>query len=274
MVTLSIAIIGLSFYLSIIGSKNIAATSSYKDKVIESKIAANTDSLIILYEKRKNAYIADNEALRKINNDIRTIMAQTPVGYVSIRREYQANIDKNLKLIENNQTEINKIDNQLTQRISELKQNLNQEKTRNKNEDIQNILLFVIIASFCEIIIFAGIYFREWYEYNLYLMHQQKFEKIYLKRDRYRSLLAFIYGDGKLTTGDRVISGLELKRLVADKTNIPNSNRFVEEFLADMDRLNVFTTIGKKRYIASTYTEALNIVENFDDTLRILENMK
>lgn len=272
--TVSATIIGLSFYLSIIGSKNLASTHSYKDKIVETKTATSTDSLTILYEKRKNTYIADNEALRKVNNDLRTTIAQTPVGYVSIRRDYQASIDKNVKLIESNQAEINKIDNQLAQHLAVLKQDLNQAKVINKVENSQNIILFVIIACFCEIIVFAGIYFREWYEYNLFLIHQQKFEKIYQKKDRYRSLLAFVYGDGKLTTGDRVISGLELKQLVADKTNIPNSNKLVDEFLADMDRLNVFTTTGKRRHIASTYAEALNVVENFDDTLRILENMK
>lgn len=193
---------------------------------------------------------------------------------MSIRRDYQSNIDKNTKIINDNQSEINKIDNQLSQRVNELKSGLNSTITNNATEDTKNIVLFIIIAIFAELIIIAGVYFREWYEYNLYIINQQKFEKIYLKKDRYRSLLTFVYNNGKLITGDKVISGLELKELVAEKTNMQNSNKFVDEFLHDMDRLGVFSTVGKRRFIATAYQDAITIVEKFDDTLRILENMK
>lgn len=108
----------------------------------------------------------------------------------------------------------------------------------------------------------------------MYIINHQRFNKIYERKDRYRALIAFIYGEGKLTVGDRVISGLELKELVAEKTNIQSSNKFVDEFLRDMDRLGVFNTEGKRRLIVSTYQEALNIVENYDEALRILENMR
>jgi len=270
----SISIIVLSFYLSIIGSKNLASTSTYKNNVVENKTNVKTDSLSFMFEKRKDVYVVDNEALRKVNNDLRTTLAQTPVGWVSVRRDYQQSIDKNVKLIQDNQVEIDKIDSKLNLNVSELKSDLYQIKGVNRTEDVQNIILFVIIACFCEIIIFAGVYFREFFEYNLFIINQQKFEKIYTKKDRYRSLLTFVYSDGKLTSGDKVISGLELKALVAEKTNIQNSNKFVEEFLSDMDRLGVFSTVGKRRTIAVTYHEAMLVIEGFDDTLRILENMK
>jgi hypothetical protein len=264
----------LSFYLSIIGSKNLASTSTYKDNVIENKTTNITDSLSILYEKKKKTYEDDNTTLRMINNDLRQKLTETPVTYITIRNQYQANIDKNVKIIEINQNEVDKIEDKLSQNVVDLKTNLSEVKNVNKTEDVQNIILFVIVACFCEIIIFAGVYFREWFEYNLFIIHQQKFEKIYTKKDRYRSLLTFVYNDGKLTNGDKVISGLELKELVAEKTNIGNSNKMVEGFLFDMDRLGVFNTVGKRRFIAVTYHEAMNIIESFDDTLRILENMK
>jgi hypothetical protein len=272
--TISVSIIVLSFYLSIIGSKNLASTSTYKDNLVEVKATTTTDSLSIMYERKKKTYEVDNEALRTVNNQLRTTMAETPIGYVSIRKGYQLNIDKNAQIITDNQAEINKIDNQLVQHITEIKSELQQNKSQNSTEDVQNIILFIIIACFCEIIIFAGVYFREWFEYNLFVIHQQKFEKIYTKKDRYHSLLAFIYNEGKLLPGDKVMGGLELKELVAEKTTIQNSNKFVDEFLHDMDRLGVFNTVGKRRMIGCTYNEANTIVENFDEALRILENMK
>lgn len=270
----STVIVLLSFYLSVVGSKNLASTSTFKNTVAEAQIDAKTDSISIVYENKKKIYENDNEALRAVNNELRNTIAETPVGYVTIRKEYQASIDKNTKIIESNQAEINKIDAQLQQKLDEFKSNLYQTKAENKTEDSKSIVLFVVIAIFVEIMIIGGIYFREWYEYNLYVLHQQKFERIYQRKDRYRALLSFVYGDGKLNIGDKVIPGLELKTLVAEKTNIPNSNKLVDEFLQDMDRLGIFATTGKRRYIATPYGEACDIIDRFDDAFRVLENMK
>ena len=126
---------------------------------------------------------------------------------------------------------------------------------------------------FNEIIIIGGIFFREFYEHKIFKINQQKYEKIYLKRDRYRALLQFVYNGGKFTTGDKVISGLDLKALISEKTNIPNSNKFVDDFFRDMTNMEIFVTNGKRREIGKTFDEAMNIVEHFDDTLRILENL-
>ena len=272
--TISAAIVILSFYLSVAGSKNLATTSTIRNNIAETSIDIQKDSLATQYERKKNTYIVDNESLRKSNVELRQNLIATPVTYVSVRRDYQSSIDKNTKIIDGNQNEINRIDDQLKTRIEELKVNLNTTKDGNATEDSKNIVLFVIIAIFVEIMIIGGVYFREWYEYNLYVINQQKFDKIYLKKDRYKALLTFIYNDGKVAVGDKVMGGLELKEVVSEKTNIPNSNKVVEEFLHDMDRLGVFNTIGKRRFIASTYQEAINVIEHFDDTLRILENMK
>jgi hypothetical protein len=272
---ISVAIVALSFYLSLAGSKNLATTSAVKNTVAVTTVDIEKDNLAVTYEAKKKTYEVDNQALRDVNNNLRNTLSQTPVGYVSIRRDYQGNIDKNAKIIETNQAEINKIDEQLKQRVEELKSSLNTTLAGNATEDTKNIILFVIIAIFAELIIVGGVYFREWYEYNLYVINQQKFEKIYQKKDRYRSLLSFVYRDGKLTSGDKVISGIELKEIVAEKTkNIQNSNKFVDDFLKDMDNIGIFSTTGKRRFIASTYSEAQNIIEHFDDAYRALENIK
>ena len=272
--SISVAIVALSFYLSLVGSKNLASTSDTKNTVAVTQVDVQKDSLAVLYERKKRTYEMDNQSLRDVNNELRSTVAQTPVGYVSIRREYQSSIDKNTKIIDNNQGEINKIDEQLKQRVTELKSSLNTTMAGNATEDTKNIILFIIIAIFAELIIIGGVYFREWYEYNLYVINQQRFEKIYQKKDRYRSLLAFVYKGGKVMVGNKVISGLELKEIVAEKTNIENSNKFVDEFLREMDNLGIFSTVGKRRLIAATYAEAQNIIEHFDDAYRALDNIK
>jgi len=271
---ISLTIIALSFYLSISGSKNLATTSFFKNTLVESEISIKTDSLSTIYEKEKRIFENDNENLRNINNDLRQKLTETPFTYRTIRNDYQTSIDKNVKIIAENQTKINEINNTLNFKIKTLNEQLTALKSTNQTEDTKNIFLFVIIVIFNELIIIGGIYFREYFEFTLYEINHQKFEKIYQKKDRYLALLAFVYGDGKLTTGDKVISGLELKTLVAEKTNISNSANLVKNFLQDMDRLGIFATTGKRRYIVAPFHEAKNIVEKFDEAFRVLENMK
>jgi len=67
---------------------------------------------------------------------------------------------------------------------------------------------------------------------------------------------------------------MELKATVTEKANIQNSNKFVEGFLHDMDRLGIFVTVGKRRNIEKTFTEALETINSYDDNYQVLENMK
>lgn len=270
----SIAIVVLSFYLSISGSKNLASTSSIKNAIIQTEVVSKSDSLVSVYDIQKQPYVDDNVSLRAVNTELRQKLADTPLNYPTTRKGYQDNIDSNTELIRENDTKIDEINAELQLRIADYDADFAESKSENQTEDTKNILLFIIIVCFNEILIIGGLYFREYYEYTLYIINQEKFEKMYLRKDRYRALISFIYGEGKLTTGDRIMSGLLLKEAVAEKTNIPNSNKFVDEFLRDMDNMGIFTIHGKRRLINMTFTEALEMVENYDDSYRVLENLK
>ncbi len=267
------SIIALSFYLSIAGAKNLASTSTFKNLTAQREITTVGDSLSIIYESRKKIYEDDNETLRAVNNELRQKLAETPLNYITARKEYQTSIDKNTEIITNNQNEIDKLNNELNTKLSELDVQLSTARITHRTEDTKNIFLFIVIVIFNELIIIGGIYFREYFEHTLYELNKQKFEKIYQKRDRYNSLITFIYGDGKLTTGDQVMPVLQLKEVLASKTTIQNSNKLADEFLRDMDRLGIFVTNGKRRYIGVPYNEALNIIEKYDDAFRVIENM-
>lgn len=271
---ISIIVIVLSFYLSISGSKNLATTSVIKNAIVQTEVQSKTDSLTSVFDTQKQIYVNDNQSLRAINTDLRQKLADTPLNYPTVRKGYQDNINSNTELIRENDIKIDNINTELQLTVAEIKQGFVETKTGNETEDSKNIMLFIVIVCFNEILIIGGLYFREYFEYNLFLINQDKFEKIYQKKDRYKALLTFVYNDGKLTSGDRVMSGMVLKDAVADKTNIQNSNKFVDEFLRDMDRLGIFVTVGKRRNIAASFTEALDTVENYDDNYRVLENMK
>lgn len=268
----SVAIIMLSFYLSLVGSKNLASTSEKTNTLAETEVVTQQDSLTLAYESQKQIYLDDNIELRRVNNELRQTLAETPLNYRTVRNDYQTSIDKNNEVINDNLERIDEIDAKINAVRQELDVKLETTKIENQDADLKNIILFLIIAVFCEVIIVGGVYFREYYEFGLYELHQQKFEKIYQKKDRYKALLTYIYS-GNVNVGDRVISGLALKEIVAEKANIPNSNKMVDEFLHEMDKLGIFTTNGKRRHIAKPYNEAMNIIDDYDDTLRIIENM-
>ena len=271
---LSMSILGISFYLSIIGSKSLASTANIKTNAIELNSNHLIDSLNNVYELKKKPLLLDNENLRSVNNNLRNKLAETPTTYTSIRKEYQNNIDKNVDLINNNVNEINNISDELKNKINNLNNSDIDKIESNKTIDLRNIRLFIIMAIFSELIILLGIYFRDWYEFNLFQINNKKFDKILLKKDRYRSLLSYIYDNGKMTIGNKVPSAILLKEMINEKTQIQNGNKLIDEFLIDMERLKIFTINGKRRIISMNYDEALFLIEDYDSTSRIIENLK
>lgn len=270
----SAVIISLSFYFSLNGAKNFASTSFQKNQNVRTELQAEIDSVRNVYEKRKEPYFTDNQRLRKSNSEIRDKYTETPLNYRTVRKEYQETIDKNTELIEDNQERIDELDKELEQKITNIEQSYQLKTKENRKEETQNIWLFILISTSIEILIIVGVYFREFYEYNIYVANRERLEKVYQKRDRYRALLTYIYREGKAEHGERVIGAQKLIDLVSENTTIPNPKSFVENFFNDMENLGVFVVQGKRRLINATYQEALNIVENFDDALRILRNMK
>lgn len=272
--SVSILIVVLSFYISLYGSKNLGSIGTHKKGVVENQINVEKSRITAKYDEIKKPKLEYMFELTDINKNLNDKLNKTPIGWESIKDGYRNDIRNNDKKIEDTKKELDIIEAESKEEIAKLESKQNSTYSTIESEDLQNIFLFIIIAIISEILIFGGIYFREWYEYKLLIINEQKYEKFYLKRDRYRALAMFIYNDGKVMIGDKVIGGLELKDLVREKTVIPNSNKLVDEFLQDMDKMGVFNTVGKRRYIGKSYQEALLVIENFDDTLRILENMK
>lgn len=77
--TVSVAIVLLSFYLSLVGSKNLASTSTIKNNIATVQVDEQKDSLFVQYERKKKTYEFDNEGLRNVNTELRSTIAQTPV---------------------------------------------------------------------------------------------------------------------------------------------------------------------------------------------------
>lgn len=271
---ISISIIITSFYLSINGSKNLATTTTITTINSDFKLKNDIDSLKNHYNIEKKIFINDNAKLRDINNELRGKLIDTPIEFRTVRNDYQKIINDNVDIIESNNSEIHRLENEYETQVNDLNNKYRHEIIKSKENDAKNILLFIVIVIINELLIIGGLYFREYYEYTAYKINQKKFEKIYLIRDRYKSLIKFIYNNGKSDVGDKVIPTLELKNIINERTTIPNSNRFVEDFFRDMDIMGVFSINGKRRFINKNYDDALNIIDSYDDTYRVLENIR
>lgn len=270
----SAAIVCLSFYLSLNGARNFASTSFQKNQIAEVDLQSQVDSITNQYDNQKAVYLVDNQNLREVTNDLREKLAETPVTYRTIRNEYQTSIDKNIEVINNNQERIDQLNADLSAEIAEIRQSYISATDQNKRDDIKNIWLFILISTSIEVLIIVGVYFREYYEYNLYSTNQERLEKVYQKRDRYRAMLSYIYREGKAQHGERIMAAEKLIDLVAENSTITDPKNFVQNFLRDMENLDIFVVQGKRRLLNASYREALNVIENFDDALRILKNLK
>jgi len=270
----SISIIALSFYFSLNGAMNFASISSEKNKIVKENLQSEIDNLKKKYETEKKPYKIDNKELRDANNKIREKYAETPLNYRTVRNDFQKSIDKNVELINENEEKLDELNEELENEINKLRDKYQTKTTNNKKKETKNIWLFISISTSIELLIIIGVYFREYYEYNLYILNKERLEKIYRKRDRYRAMLSYIYREGKAEHGERVMGAQKLTELVSENTAISNPKNFVDNFLRDMENLEVFVVQGKRRLINATYEEALNIINNFDDALRILKNME
>jgi len=268
----SLAIIGTSFYFSLNGARHFASTANKTETVIEKSSNNIIDSLKLEYDKKQNVYFDNIKLLRETNSVLREKLLETNQYQIKTRSEYQSNIDKNLNEINQNEKSINDLKIELNNIISNINTKNDIIKEKANKKDTSNIFLFILISTTIEFLIIIGIYFREFYNYTLFFINESKMENLYLKRERYLTLLKYIYKDGNAKMGEKIMPVASLKELIKTKTSIPNAFKFVDEFIIDMDNINMFQIEGKRRFINITYENAVNKVNNMNQKI-ILENL-
>lgn len=265
----TISILSLSGFLTIKGSIEFAVSRGMIiGSTVDNAINIKTDSInniitnkIYFLEQKDSVYQSKLDSLNLIRSNKNS-------------KNLAVSIDEIKFSIKENKEKISELKSEIKTKVNILTETGNKVKKSSDEEGSKIILIFVLIAILIEFVIILGIYFREYYEFKVYEINHKKFEKLYLKKERYKSLLSFVYDNGKLNVEDKVISVLAFKEIVASKTTISNSGKLVDEFYREMDSLGVFSTVGKRRIIMMTYDEAIDIVENLDDSLLALENMK
>ena len=118
---LSLAIVGGSAYLSVIGAKNFSETSRKKNMVIENTIDGEVDSVSNVYNGRKNVLILDSDQLRIDNSELRTKIKDAPINYLKTRKGYQDIVTANIEAISINDEKIGLLSDELNNIVQSMK---------------------------------------------------------------------------------------------------------------------------------------------------------
>jgi len=270
---LTLGIIISSAYLSIDGAMNFAQITKHQNAVIENTIKVKTDSITNVYNDRKTILFTDNNKLRDANTGLRKKIDDTPLNYRTVRNELQNVVNQNLEAIQTNDNKISDLDKELNNKISQIKNEQTTIIDKNVRNNLGYIILFTFSAIIIEFIIILGLWFRKYYDYKCLKINEPKLEPIRIKKKRYAILLQFVFKEGLAEKDEKLMPVTTLKTMVREKTNLIGSDKLIDEFYKDMDHLGIFKVIGKRRYIAVTYAEALEKIEKFDNTLHLLENL-
>jgi len=259
--TFSVLIFGASFYFSVNGGINFSKVSGSKNEIVIQSTKSVADSLTMIAIKSKEPIQLEIEDLRASNKVLREKRDNTPLNYRSVRNDYNALIDANEKSIQEKQNNLTLIEKNLATRLDGLKNSEKEEIESNKEADFESILLFLIISIGSELLIIAGIFFRELYEHKSFYEVESKLDPILKKREKYEYLLKLVYKNGEIQPDDVVISVTKLI-LITKSKGAQYSSRIIQDFYNELGHLGAFKVSGNKRYAMVTYNEAKNIIES------------
>lgn len=254
-----------SAYMSLSGAQKFVNNEKTFKAQTENTITVNTDSLTRVYENRKKPYISDNEQLRAITNDLRQKLANTAVGYVSIRKQYQENIDKNDVNIKSNQSEITRLDNELNTKVTQIQSTQGTKLSETLSTNKSNIIAFLIISALIEIAILLGIYYDKFYDYKIVEEYEKTiidtpaFKKWY----RFNFLLGLIYSKTKeigdpIPSTNGIVELSEVNGAKVDKATL-------DKFIKILYYLDIVTLEGNRRVLNMKEDEATKKLRDYFD---------
>lgn len=270
---ISLPLILLSFYFSINGAMKFADKNNIIQNKYDKVLSIKKDSLKNIYDEEKKYFIDQNTKLREQNSNLRNNIIETPLNYITARKEYQKIIDKNIDIIKENNIEINKIEEKYNIEYENIKNEIKNKIIENDKNNEISIIVFILISTLIEFLIITGIYFKVYYDYTVYKLNENKLESYFRKRDNYLILLDFIYKRGQLNVGD-VVMGLNKLKQILNDNNVPNSNKLAVSFFTDLEYHNIVKTQGKKKYFEIDYETAKNIIIKTGENIDVFNKIK
>ncbi len=259
----STIILGLSFYFSINGAIEFSKTSGKVNIEIEANSKTLVDSLTKMNELAKVPINDELTSLRASNKDIREKRDNTSLEQRRTRNDYNKLIQDNEKLIDSNSKKLEELDIVFKKRIDGLKAEDTKTKSKNEEGDKSNVLLFLIVSTFIEVLIVIGVYFRQLYIHKAFYESEQKLEPLVRKREKYDTLLRLVYKNGEIRQDDQIISLKKLTEIVKNK-GANFTPKHVQDFYLEMGHLGAFKVVSNKRFAMVSYDEAKKLLDSLE----------
>ncbi len=263
----SLFLISASFYSTINGSKEF----SNKGKIIELKsdsvITQYKDSLTMYYSSIVENY-EDEIIKHKIDFDLKD-KEQTELESESWLNSRQVNRIKYLKEEKNRiRDDIEKLELRIEKSNEELKDKILKEENKvgsltkgEKEENIRNSFIFIMLSAIIEIVILIGVYFSVYYKFRSYKEFKKKIEKDpnYQKWFLYDRILSIILNDEtkinqKLPSSNSILDICKVNDVIVTTKDITN-------FMKILNNLNIIRTSGNSRFILKSKENAREIIK-------------
>jgi len=265
---LSILIISISFYSSISGAKEFSSKSAQLE----------TDKIEIIKNYKDSLDIVYNGKISDINNEIKLnkgkieskdkeqteLESVQPLSYQQRNRVRDLKEEKRLLREEDSKLEsdISKLNTELAEKIKIKEEELTKDTDSKKDDNSKNSFLFIIISTFIEITILAGVYFNKYYKFRSYKEFRNKVDRDphYQKWIMYESILDVLYGkdskvNDKLPSNKNIAEMCKLNDIIV----LPKD---MNDFIKLMINLNIIKSSGSARYIAKQRDLALDTLKS------------
>ena len=252
-------IVSSSFFLSLSGAREFMDKHKTFELATKSIISSKKDSIINLFETKKNEYITENTKLKKYNDDLRIKLNTATTADIN---KFQRIVDKNNETIANNNKEVQLLDKSKTDDINSLKDEESGTLESSITENKANIIVFVCISFIVELFILMGILHYDYYnnrineEYEETIINTPEFKTWF----KYNSLLELIYSlctdiGEVIPIGDRMMELAEV-----NKINI--SRPEFEKFVKVLYSLDILIKEGKSRLLNKKEKDGLLLLKN------------
>jgi len=273
---LVLTIIGISFYLSLSGAQNFAST--FDERIAEEtvQIEGEIEGIREYYhDEHISYYEAQIRELNEIINDYRRRISNLPDDFITARREYQEIVRENQELISEYREIVAEYRNSMNEEIETIRMEYDETRERAEADDFSVILLFIIIVALNESLIVLGIYFREYFEREIYLLHKNTYDVHYTKKTKYLKLLKYLFANDYHKIGDP-INYNSLKKLLLKKSNLRRPEHLLNKFFDDLVHMGALSEQDDdgNYYIKKSLEDIQENLNNLDDETFILENLK
>ncbi len=245
---LSLLLIASSFYLSLNGAEKMADKGTKIDNNTEVLTNQKTDSLNKVYDIKITKLDKDKDTWVKLIQSSRGSALKT---------QYNEMINKTTADIKALNMERDSVI-----KIHEAKV-LNKSSVQ-KQEVSSNIMAFIMISTFIELIILIGVWFDSYYEYRSFTEFDDKVSsdeniKNFLL---YSELMEVAYNGGKLKKGEDFDSMSKFKDVVKIK-KVKVSDKGLTDFFTILKYLKISATVGNRRVVEKNYDDAKEILAEY-----------